>query len=441
MAYWLIYLVTILSHFVVASFHDDGLVPQARTFKSLEDLKDSTFWRNFVMTRNPIIANTTALYIEDTNSVFIFDERVEPAKWKVWLGWKPDVRLTEVSLGAKSDDISIDHFPLVTVSAEHNSDSGSVERELTDGFGIAVSVNSRMSSKLLTVGLKTGLSSVYGVDVTLTEAIICTASKGGKVQMQVSTKVSYFPLAKSRRVDYVERGKIFNFGSWESVSSRIDNEEYEDHQLALVDYVVVYGKVPLGELDPSSVQMIAVDEKSTTLSFKRNSKTEELKLSWNELPEGDKVQVNSIMDIKAKVIAMAKYAASVQGFSHQQLKKVVLPNRPTQVFMYLVAVALALGTVDKYWLRNLISKDVYLSQLVSYTPKILKTWGALFEDHVRTFTIALYAVHLVEIAVVSLPKLNKYRASTWRKLAWAGMHLVEGFLIFPRLNKALEEAH
>uniref|UniRef100_A0A0L0NMZ7 Uncharacterized protein n=1 Tax=Candidozyma auris TaxID=498019 RepID=A0A0L0NMZ7_CANAR len=227
MAYWLIYLVTILSHFVVALFHDDGLVPQARTFKSLEDLKDSTFWRNFVMTRNPIIANTTALYIEDTNSVFIFDERVEPAKWKVWLGWKPDVRLTEVSLGAKSDDISIDHFPLVTVSAEHNSDSGSVERELTDGFGIAVSVNLRMSSKLLTVGLKTGLSSVYGVDVTLTEAIICTASKGGKVQMQVSTKVSYFPLAKSRRVDYVERGKIFNFGSWESVSSRIDNEEYE----------------------------------------------------------------------------------------------------------------------------------------------------------------------------------------------------------------------
>ncbi|QRG40423.1 hypothetical protein FDK38_004896 [Candidozyma auris] len=215
----------------------------------------------------------------------------------------------------------------------------------------------------------------------------------------------------------------------------------KDHQLALVDYVVVYGKVPLGELDPSSVQMIAVDEKSTTLSFKRNSKTEELKLSWNELPEGDKVQVNSIMDIKAKVIAMAKYAASVQGFSHQQLKKVVLPNRPTQVFMYLVAVALALGTVDKYWLRNLISKDVYLSQLVSYTPKILKTWGALFEDHVRTFTIALYAVHLVEIAVVSLPKLNKYRASTWRKLAWAGMHLVEGFLIFPRLNKALEESH
>lgn len=215
----------------------------------------------------------------------------------------------------------------------------------------------------------------------------------------------------------------------------------KDHQLALVDYVVVYGKIPAHLLDHPSVHITAVDEESLTLSYKRNGREEQLVLVWNELPEADKVEVNGFMDIKAKLISMAKYAADVQGYSHKQLKKTVLPNRPEQVFMYLLGIVLAIGSVDKHFIRKIISKDASLSQLASYAPSALKTTGVFLEDHVKTIAIAMYAIHLVEIAVVSLPKLKQYRASTLRKWAWALMHFVEGFLIFKRLKKALEDAH
>lgn len=223
-------------------------------------------------------------------------------------------------------------------------------------------------------------------------------------------------------------------------SKRIISHMNKDHQLALVDYVVVYGKVPIHQLEPESVQISAVDEKTLTLSFKRNSKPEEIALVWNEIPEGDNIQVNALMDVKAKLISMAKHAANVQGYSHKQLKKVVLPNKPLQVFMYFAGVAILLGSIDKHWGRKVIARDAFLSRLAAQAPSILKTVGAFLEDHVRTFGIAMYAVHLVEIAIVSLPKLNKFRASGSRKLAWTTMHFFEGFLIFKRLNKALEDA-
>ncbi|KAF3985007.1 hypothetical protein FT663_05416 [Candidozyma haemuli var. vulneris] len=224
-------------------------------------------------------------------------------------------------------------------------------------------------------------------------------------------------------------------------SKRITSHMNKDHQLALVDYVVVYGKIPVHQLEPSSVQMTAVDEKSLTLSYKRNAASEEIVLVWNELADDDKIEVNGFMDIKAKLISMAKYAARVQGYSHKQLKKVVLPNRPPQVFMYLVAIVLALGSIDKFWVRNIINNDAFLSSLTSRAPAFLKSAGSFLEDHVRTIAIAMYAIHLVEIAIVSLPKLKAYRASGPRKLAWTTMHFLEGFLIFKRLNKALEDAH
>lgn len=203
-----------------------GLLSQTRVFLSLEELKSSTFWNNFVMGRNPVIANTTAIYIKDSDSYYFFEDHVQSSKWGAWLGQKPPVNMIEFQLGHYKETIPIEYYPLVTVSTELSSLDASVEREVTRGFGISFSLDLRVDNDIVIAGVKTGLSSHYSLDFSLLQAMVCRAPKGGKVQMQVSANLLYFPLARTRRVSYVQASQNFESRDWEVVSSAIDNETY-----------------------------------------------------------------------------------------------------------------------------------------------------------------------------------------------------------------------
>ncbi|KAF3985006.1 hypothetical protein FT663_05415 [Candidozyma haemuli var. vulneris] len=203
------------------------LVPQARTFQTMQDLKESTFWKNFVLGRNPVIANTTTIYVNESQSVYFFEEQIGRSRWRDWLRKKPPIKMTEVQLGSVYEDLSIEYYPLVTISAENSRLDATVEREVTDGYSISFSLDSRWKNDLIITGMKTGFSSSYAFDFALTQSMICKAPRGGRVQMQVSAKLRYFPVARTRKVSYVEYIEDFETEEWEKLYSVVENEEYE----------------------------------------------------------------------------------------------------------------------------------------------------------------------------------------------------------------------
>lgn len=221
-------------------------------------------------------------------------------------------------------------------------------------------------------------------------------------------------------------------------SSRIIGHMNKDHQLALVDYVVTYGKVPFSSFKPESVQITSVDEKTLSLAYQDNdSETKTLQLNWEAVKEDDNVSVISLLDIKAKLIAMAKYAAAAQGYSHKQLTTISFPNNVVLYGMYTFAAVVAITLYDKTLLRRIFANDAILSMVVAKVPQALATSYAYFEGHVKQIALAVYAIHVAEIFLATLPILTKFRAPALTKLAWMGMNFVEGFLANLRLKKTV----
>ncbi|SGZ53436.1 CIC11C00000005629 [Sungouiella intermedia] len=220
---------------------------------------------------------------------------------------------------------------------------------------------------------------------------------------------------------------------------RIISHMNKDHQLALLDYVVVYGGENVSHVDAESVIITDVSEEHLALSYnKENGNNKDLKLIWEEVPENEKVKVDQMGDIKAKLVAMAKYAAEKQGYSHKRVDKVSLPKKLDLYLMYL-AFAVSLATLyDKTLVRRLVQNDKLLLTIAAKCPELLAKGYSYFENHITPIFSTIYGIHVVEILTVTWPRVNKLRMSLKNKLVWATMNFVEGFLVFSRLNK-LEE--
>lgn len=221
--------------------------------------------------------------------------------------------------------------------------------------------------------------------------------------------------------------------------TRIISHMNKDHQLALLDYVVVYGGENVSHVDAESVIITDVSEEHLALSYnKENGNNKDLKLIWEEVPENEKVKVDQMGDIKAKLVAMAKYAAEKQGYSHKRVDKVSLPKKLDLYLMY-VAFAVSLATLyDKTLVRRLVQNDKLLLTIAAKCPELLAKGYSYFENHITPIFSTIYGIHVVEILTVTWPRVNKLRMSLKNKLVWATMNFVEGFLVFSRLNK-LEE--
>lgn len=209
--------------------------------------------------------------------------------------------------------------------------------------------------------------------------------------------------------------------------------------MALLDYVVVYGGENVSHVDAESVIITDVSEEHLALSYnKENGNNKDLKLIWEEVPENEKVKVDQMGDIKAKLVAMAKYAAEKQGYSHKRVDKVSLPKKLDLYLMYL-AFAVSLATLyDKTLVRRLVQNDKLLLTIAAKCPELLAKGYSYFENHITPIFSTIYGIHVVEILTVTWPRVNKLRMSLKNKLVWATMNFVEGFLVFSRLNK-LEE--
>lgn len=222
--------------------------------------------------------------------------------------------------------------------------------------------------------------------------------------------------------------------------ARIISHLSADHQLALGDYLVVYGGIPRKQFVANSVRSSAVDEKALTINYSLTSgQTKSQVIHWDSAIEDKLLSVGSLGDVKEKLVAMAKYAAAKQGYSHKQVKKVALPDRPTGYLAYLLFPVLAIGSWDSTFLRSVFTSDPLLRQVLPYVPEFLgKAYGWMEPRFATIFTI-LYGVHLAETLIFTVPRAIKYRVPLRESLLWSLMHLIEGFPVIFRFRKVSEE--
>ncbi|GEQ67985.1 hypothetical protein JCM33374_g1651 [Metschnikowia sp. JCM 33374] len=216
-------------------------------------------------------------------------------------------------------------------------------------------------------------------------------------------------------------------------AKRITSHMNKDHQLALVDYVVVYGNEQLSDINAQSVLITDVTVEQLVLGYTaKTGKEKKVALSWNSVDDGEGLQVKSMSDIKAKLIAMAKYAASKQGYSHKQVTQVLPPSSAGSLIAYVFA-ALTLATlVKKDFLRTVMGLCGLLG-----TPKA-DAFLEFFEKRIFAIAVATYAIHIVEVVFLTWPKTVKYRMPWTTSLAWIGFTFMEGIFMSSRLRSVTE---
>lgn len=206
-----------------------------------------------------------------------------------------------------------------------------------------------------------------------------------------------------------------------------------DHQLALVDYVVVYGKQPITSIRPKTVVISDIDTKSIKLRFEQaNGTIKVVEIDWSDATEYEAVSVDEASDIKPKLIAMAKYAAKKQGFSHKQVTTALPPKSGLSYFMYSSAVLLAATLVKP----NLVSAALNGTRLLN--SGLLNKWLFVERNIVGIFA-TIYGIHLAEVIFAMVPKIRYYRMPFKVGLRWAVYNFVEGFLAFLRLKEVVKD--
>lgn len=222
--------------------------------------------------------------------------------------------------------------------------------------------------------------------------------------------------------------------------ARILNHMNADHRLALGDYLVVYGGIPRHTFEANSVKSTAVDEKSLTLSYTLTSGHKKKQvIHWDSAIEDKLLSVTSLRDVKEKLVAMAKYAAAKQGYSHKQITRVLVPARVGGYLMYLLLPILLIGSWDSTLLRRLFIGDPLLRQVLPYVPGALAQAYAWVEPRYSAIFTVLYGAHLAEALIFTVPRLIKYRVPLRASLAWSVMSLIEGFPVIFRFNKLTAE--
>ncbi|ABN67555.2 predicted protein [Scheffersomyces stipitis CBS 6054] len=219
------------------------------------------------------------------------------------------------------------------------------------------------------------------------------------------------------------------------MSDRIRGHMNADHQLALKDYLVVYGNLSLSEFDESSVLITDVTEKSITIGYvsTKTSNPESFTINWDDASEKENVTVSGFGDIKNKLIAMANFAAEKQGYSSKQIKKALGPSKFGEYVMYAAFLYLLANVYDKNLVRSVFAKDALFSGYIApYVPALVAKVSGLIQDHAGLILSITESIHILEILLVTVPNIKKYRVPLVPSLQWIFMHFIEGFFVIKR---------
>lgn len=217
--------------------------PLVRTFESKADLIVSPFWNHFLNRKCLLTTRSTIIFIEDEQTFILFNEEDQEKKSLLWIPWtnRALTRLyfTEVKFGERVYWTGSENYPFLTVSAEYSTNSLQIEREIVRGHSVRVNPSLLKLLGLLSSGWRIVLESTNSLYVAEKESIICRANPGGKVQLQITSKMLSFPAARSRPLVYDAMDKSFNAESWLSISCSVNEEEHDGILMFLLSEIIL----------------------------------------------------------------------------------------------------------------------------------------------------------------------------------------------------------
>lgn len=217
--------------------------------------------------------------------------------------------------------------------------------------------------------------------------------------------------------------------------ARIISHMNKEHQMALIDYLVVYGKVKLPLINELSVKMVNINEKGMTISFKDilANKVQNMIVLWDMAPEDENIIVSDMGDIKAKLVSMAKFAGKAQGYSHIKIKKFPKPTF-ISYFLFFCILMLFVESFFPKFIRGVLADDFVFSRVGEYTPSFILTVLGVTENYASIILLSVFTTHIIEIIFFLLPKLAKYRVPHVQRLTWIVVTFFDGFNSLLRLE-------
>lgn len=225
----------------------------------------------------------------------------------------------------------------------------------------------------------------------------------------------------------------------QEVSQRIIQHMNNDHQLALIDYVVVYGNVRASDIVKSSVHLVEINETKIVIIYDstKSKSPQTLSIDWESAIDLENKKVTSLKDVKGKLVSMAKYAAAKQGYSHQQISEVVYPRQA--IFWYILFGFLSLGMYDIQNLKESFAADPVFSRILPLLPATAFKVLQVIEKNLAYIFYSLYTIHLGEILFIMLPMTIKYRLPPSKKLLWCFMSFFEGMFSYARFKTLVDD--
>jgi hypothetical protein len=224
--------------------------------------------------------------------------------------------------------------------------------------------------------------------------------------------------------------------------SRVIQHMNRDHQLALVDYLAVYGNIAPNTINKRSVRLSAIDTEKIVINYVNTEAIpKSITIYFQNAYEDEAVKVSKLGDLRAKLVAMAQYAAAKQGFSAKQVTRITYPKRPSELFMYLIFfTAVYAGTKPREFARKVGPMSMKLLQAVPDFAGPALTQVLTFSlKYGESIFKAMYAIHIAEMLIFTRAFLKKYRVPLHQKIQWYIMNFIEGFFVIKRYNKLIRE--
>lgn len=207
------------------------LHPHIESYEDRQALSKSSLLTAVARNPSSILPSTTSITIQRDRAM-LFISKVSPRGFFGDLG---DVSLVEVRLGDTNRTVEVKNFPIVTFSAEWSSSGATIEQEVTRGYGISLSFQLQFETTLLQTGFTTGFASSYMLSTSMSQSMICRANPGSRSQLQVSTKMMFYPNARTRNVTFSK--EKFIVGPWENVTSTVQESTVNGALFYLSDYL------------------------------------------------------------------------------------------------------------------------------------------------------------------------------------------------------------
>ncbi|KAK6454158.1 uncharacterized protein RJT20DRAFT_148218 [Scheffersomyces xylosifermentans] len=208
----------------------DGSSAASRSFTSEDSLFKSEFWKRMQKEKDPQTAESTVIYLEDSNTVLYFGEsevnRNEKRNPFRKHGPTRDVDMIEVDFGPKEQKFIYNMPVSMCVSSKLSSSGASYTQSYkwTNAITIGIDVHIGVSVYLAGVSLSAGNDDL-SLSYTNTGSITCNAAPGKSVQVFGSFIYAFFPHAKKRNV-ILAKTRVSS-GPWAKIaSSKPDFRKY-----------------------------------------------------------------------------------------------------------------------------------------------------------------------------------------------------------------------